>query len=72
MSKKDDIQIRRGTLDFIECAEILYADDTLLLMKDTRRANHFLRKIAEESDYYNMRLNKNKCKTISTSLRNYN
>lgn len=68
--KENDPMIIRGTLDYINFTENLYADDTLLILKDAQTANHLLRIIAAESEYYDMRFNRDRCKTISTSLRN--
>ena len=42
-------------------AEILYADDTLVFGTHTHTINKLLHEIQSESDYYNMRLNYDKC-----------
>ncbi len=56
---------RIGKLDGLNFSEILYADDTLLALKDTRTANLLIEEIEEESTYYNMQLNKGKCNYIA-------
>ena len=45
--------------------DLLCADDTLLVAGNIRLMNAFLNSIERESDYYNMRLNKGKCLTIT-------
>ena len=52
---------RNGIIDGLDFSEILYADDTLLVLKNTRTTNVLLTEIEKESNYYNMKLNKNKC-----------
>jgi hypothetical protein len=42
-------------------AEVLYADDTLLFGSYTPHLNAFLKAIQQESKYYNLKLNFNKC-----------
>ena len=50
--------------------EILYADDTLLVMKNTRDTNLRLKEIETESSYYNMKLNNAKCEVIAMNKSN--
>ena len=51
--------------EHLNCNDLLYADDTLLLTVDTKTMNAFLEAIERESAYYNMKLNKGKCLTIT-------
>ena len=60
-----------GTIEGLAFAELLYADDTLLVLKNTRAMNILLAEIEKESAYYNLRLNKGKCNVISMNG-NYN
>ena len=46
-------------------SDLLYADDTLLVTKDTETMNALLAAIEIESTYYNMKLNMGKCLTIT-------
>ena len=48
----------------IQFAELLYADDTFLFGTYTPNINKFLAEIQQESAYYNLRLNMNKCINI--------
>ena len=71
----DDIRkkapnIQKGKPDFLSFTELLYADDTLLIMRNTQAANLFLHEIVTESAYCDMALNEGKCKVISTNKRN--
>ena len=50
--------------------EILYADDTLLVMKSTRDTNLLLKEIETEPSYYHMRLNNAKCEVIAMNKSN--
>ena len=51
--------------EHLNCNDLLYADDTLLLTVDTKTMNAFLEAIERYSSYYNMKLNKDKCLTIT-------
>ena len=51
-------------IDGLGFTEILYADDTLLVVKDPKSASTFLNKIEIQSQYYNMKLNKSKFESI--------
>ena len=53
----------------IKFAEILYADDTMIIMKETEQANDLLRRIEQESRYYNMKLNRDKCVVIAMNTK---
>ena len=55
----------RGAIDGLNFTEILYADDTLLVVKDAKSASLLLQEIEKESQYYNMKLNEDKCETIA-------
>ncbi len=46
-------------------AELLYADDTLLLTISTQHMHRILHRIESESETYNMELNKDKCAYIA-------
>ena len=61
---------RRGRIGQIDFSEVLYADDTLVVTRDTRAAQDMLQAITEDSSCYNMRLNCDKCKTIFMNKRN--
>ena len=50
--------------------EVLYADDTLLISKNTAGMNKFLHAIEEESTYYGLALNHDKCIVLAMSGRN--
>jgi len=50
--------------------ELLYADDTLVIAKNTQSAKDYLRYIEEESEYYNIKLNRNKCVCITYNRNN--
>ncbi len=56
---------RKGKIDGINFSEILYADDTLLVLQDDKSASLLLQEIEIESAYYNMKLNEDKCEVIS-------
>ena len=53
--------------ELLNCNDLLYSDDTLLLTMDTRTMNAFLEAIERGSAYYNMKRNKGKCLTITMS-----
>ena len=53
-----------GFIDGIDFSEILYADDTVIVMKRIRETNILLHDIENESRHYNMMLNNNKCEVI--------
>ena len=56
---------QREPIDGVKFSEILYADDTLIFGTVTFNINKLLRRIQEESKYYNMNLNIGKCINIS-------
>ena len=56
-------------IDKITFNELLFADDTLLISKNTRGMNKFLHAI-EESAYYGLRLNQAKCNILSMNGNN--
>jgi len=62
--------IHASRLDNINFNEILYADDTLLISKNTQGMNKLLHAIEEESTYYGLRLNQDKCHIIAMNGRN--
>ena len=53
-------QIKEGLLQGFDLSEILYADDTLLVLTDGDKTNILLQAIERESAYYGLRLNNNK------------
>ena len=65
-----DREICNSRLDRIRFSEILYADDTLLVTKDTAGTNKLLNKIETESAYYGLRLNQGKCCVLSMNGHN--
>ena len=67
MNAKD---IQKGHIENIDFAEVLYADDTLLVTKNTKSMNAYISAIEEESEYYNMKLNKGKCEVITMNKKN--
>ena len=50
--------------------EILYADDTLLVSKNTSGMNTLLHAIEDESAYYGLKLNHDKCAVLAMNGRN--
>lgn len=60
---------QKEPINGIKFAEILYADDTLLFGTHTQNINKFLKEIQIESEYYNMRLNLNKCINLTGNQR---
>jgi len=65
-----DRQVLLGRVDHINFTEILYADDTLLMSKNSRPMNKLIAAIEKESAYYGMRLNKKKCQFIAMNGNN--
>ena len=62
----EDPKIQGRTInEHLNCNDLLYADDTLLVTTDTNNMNAFLEAIERDSAYYNMKLNKGKCLTIT-------
>ena len=62
--------MRRKSLQHMSFQELLYADDTLIVAKNTQDARDLIRYIEEESAYYNMRLNRDKCVCITFNKNN--
>ena len=62
--------LHASRLDQINFSEVLYADDTLLVSKNTQGMNKLLHAIEEESTYYGLRLNQGKCHVIAMNGRN--
>ena len=60
----------RKTVNNMTFQELLYADDTLVIAKNTQSAKDYLRYIEEESEYYNIKLNRNKCVCITYNRNN--
>ena len=58
------------SLQHMSFQELLYADDTLIVAKNTKNAKELMRYIEEESAYYNMRLNRDKCVCITFNKNN--
>ena len=63
-------QICNGKIDGLLFTEILYADDTLLVMKNTRDTNWLLKETVTGSSYYNMKINNAKCDVIAMNKSN--
>ena len=64
----NDPQVRDKAKDWqseFNITDLLYADDTLLITTTDEAMNILLAAIEKESDYYNMKLNKGKCLTIT-------
>ena len=61
--------LRHGKLDHIPLMEILYADDMLLITKNTRAMNRLLHAVEDDSQYCGLNPNKSKCAVISTTGR---
>ena len=57
-----------GQIDGLTFAELLYADDALLVLKSTRAMNILFAEIEKESAYYNLILNKIKITFLSLSF----
>ena len=68
-SKNNDPQNRK-TLQGLNFHELLYADDTLVVAKNTKTAKTYLKLIEDESEYFNMKLNKDKCTYIASNKNN--
>ena len=62
--------MRRKSLQHMSFQELLYAHDTLIVAKNTQNARELIRYIEEESAYYNMRLNREKCVCITFNKNN--
>ena len=62
-------QLCLNNFQMLNFRELLYADDTLLIAKNSRQANKLLRLIEDESDYLHLRLNKSKCVCIKHNCR---
>ena len=58
-------RLKGGIIDGLDFSEILYADDTLLVPKNDKDATLLLNEIEKESEYYNMKLNEDKCEYIA-------
>ena len=52
-------------------SELLYADDTLLILKDTRVLNRYLQEIILEREKHNLKLNNEKCEYITINHNPY-
>eukprot|EP00973_Karenia_brevis_P086978 12061335-Karenia_brevis.AAC.1 len=53
--------LRKSHIAASNWTDLLYADDTLLIMKSTQQMNKLIWQIEIESEYYNLKLNKDKC-----------
>ena len=53
-----------------EESEILYADDTLLVLQEPEAMNELIKQIEIESSYYGLRLNKSKCNFLDLNGNN--
>ena len=43
----------------------MYADDTICISEDTKTMNEFISKIEEQGFEYGLKLNKNKCESLT-------
>ena len=68
--KNNDVFFFRKTVNNMTFQELLYADDTLVIAKNTQTAKDYLRYNEEESEYYNIKLNRNKCVCITYNRNN--
>ena len=69
LTEKKDPQNRK-TLQGLNFHELLYADNTLVVAKSTKTAKTYLKLIEDESEYYHMKLNKDKCTYIAFNKNN--
>ena len=58
------------TMDLVDFPNILYADDTFLIGRRSRKLNKILWAIEKHSSRYGMRLNKKKCVYINMNVKN--
>ena len=63
-------RLATGKLDHLLFMEILYADDTLLISKNTRTMNILLHAVETESAYYGLKLNQSKCAVVNMNGNN--
>lgn len=61
--------LSHGKLDHVLFSEILYADDTVLVTRNTRTMNVLLHAVEQESHYYGLKLNQSKCAAVTTNRR---
>jgi hypothetical protein len=59
------VRMQRHRVKGANYDEVLYADDTIIISKDTRSINLMLRLIEQERRKYGMKLNKTKCETVA-------
>ena len=65
-----DDTLEGNELRNFEESEILYADDTLLVLHDPDAMNELIKQIEIESSYYGLRLNKSKCNNLDLNGNN--
>ena len=70
VNRKNNDPQNRKTLQGLNFHELLYADDTLVVAKSTKTAKTYLKLIEDESEYYNMKLYKDKCTYIAFNKNN--
>ena len=61
--------LNHGKLDHLSFMEVLHADDTLLVTKNTRTMNRLLHAVESESQYHGLKLNQSKCAAIASTGR---
>jgi hypothetical protein len=61
--------LSHGKLGHLSFMEVLYADDTLLVTKNTRTMNRLLHAVESESQYHGLKLNQSKCAAIASTGR---
>ena len=62
--------MHKTSLQHMNFQELLYTDDILIVAKKPQNARELIRYIEEESAYYNMKLNKDKCVCITFNKNN--
>ena len=68
--RKHHRDLNNSRIEQITFNELLYADNTFLISKNTRGMNKFLHAIEEESTYYGLRLNQAKCNILAMNENN--
>ena len=64
IKQRSSDQIYQGAIPGLNFAEILYADDTLLTLRDEEALETLVHEIEKESEYYGLRQNLGKCELL--------
>ena len=64
ITQRSGDQIERGNIIGLNFSELLYADDTLLILRTKEAMETLLHEIERESEYYGLRLNMGKCELL--------